>query len=191
MENWITPFHVRVSRLILFGLLLWTPQLWAQAGPGSQFGIVGGLSVPDADNTNGQHMFGIKGSAFVNASTSLGGYYIVSTKEEGSGGRKFEYNIHGIEGAYRFQNNKGDTVLAFRAGVSKIHEDASGTPLIFSPYHYGLSVGYDYLFTSWFVMGFEGSYLHFERSRTTTGGTKYEEESFNLMSFLITLQFRL
>jgi hypothetical protein len=105
--------------------------------------------------------------------------------------KRFDFSLSGIEAAYRIPNNRGETVLSARAGMTKIHEVQSGTNLIFSPYHWGIAVGYDYLYTSWFVFGFEGSYLHFEPSWTMPSATKYQENSFNIMGFMLTLQFRL
>jgi hypothetical protein len=185
--------RLHISRFLFLSLLLWSPQLWAQAAAGSQFGFLAGLTVPDAENTLPHHIAGIKGAAFISPTISLGGYYLVSGKSEGDDGLKFDYSIHGVEFGYHIPAAKGDTTVAFRTGVTKIRTEdvATSTSLIYSPYHYGLAVSYDYYLTNWVSLGFEGSYIHMEDSRTTGGGLKFEQDSFNMIGFLIVLQFRL
>jgi hypothetical protein len=51
-------------------------------------------------------------------------------------------------------------------------------------------VSHDYYVFSFVSLGFEGSYLHVENSKTDKGGTRYELDSLNLINFLLTMQFR-
>lgn len=179
-------------------LILWmcaalgTLPAFADGGKGSQFGIVYGLSVPDAENTKHYFMFGIKGAAFVSPAVSLGGYYFQSdTKGELSVTQKFRYSVTGMETAYHMPAATGDTFVAVRIGVTKVENTQGGSDLVFSPYHYGVALGYDYFLGSYASLGFEGSYLHALPGRTISNDVIYETKSFNIISFLVSLQIRL
>lgn len=154
-------------------------------------GFVYGMSVPDSDNSNPHRIFGVKGLAYLLPQFSLGGYYLDSGKNEGTGARQFDYTLHGIEGAFHILNGAGDTFVALRVGSSKVHTEENGVRLIFSPYHYGLAAGYDYSILPWLSFGFEGSFLHVDSSTTTANTVYYSEDSFGLMQFLAAVQFRL
>ena len=179
-----------ISTTILASLL-WAPSLFA-ADKGSQFGIVWGLSVPDADNTNVFHVFGVKGASFFNPQFSLGGYFFVSDKAgQISSSDQFNYSLTGVETAYHMPATAGDTFLAFRMGVTKLQTSPNQTSVIVSPYHYGVAVGYDYYWNGTLSLGFEGSYMHCLPGRTTITGTEYDIPSFNIISFLVSIQVRL
>lgn len=96
-----------------------------------------------------------------------------------------------MQAGYNIPTSNGDTTLALRVGLSKIKANPTGVDVTFSPYHYGVSVGYDYNLTKWFSFGFEGSFLHVLDGRTTQSGTLYERNPFNIISFLIALQFKI
>lgn len=151
------------------------------------------MSVPDAENTRPYKLFGAKGSATVTPTFSVGGYYLVSDKSgEPSAEDQFRYSLHGIQVAYHLTGNVGDTFVALRLGLTKV----KGTPeqdvsVTYSPYHYGVATGYDFYITSWASIGFEGSYLHAQRGKTSYEGTTYRLDSFNIISFLISIQIRL
>lgn len=168
-------------------------KVWAEgaSGPGSQFGAMYGLSVADSDNTVAHRFWGVKGMAFLSPVLSVGGYYLKTAEAESSGGQRFDYSIHGIEAAYHILTNTGDTSLAARVGLSKVETVQSNTDLIFSPYHWGVAVSYDYFLTSWFSLGFEGSYLHAEQGKTTVSGTDYRLDSFNFINFMVSVMLRL
>ena len=178
-----------LSLVCLF--ILSSPQLLQAADQTSQMGLLFGLSVPNADNTNPRQLYGIRGSAFVTPSLSLGGYYLVSGKIEGKDGRDFDYSLHGIEGAYHIVSPRGDTFMGLRVGLSKVRTDVSGTKVIHSPDHVGVALGYDYYLTTWMSVGFEGSYVRVKSSESTQTGGQFAEDSFNIISFLLSLQFRL
>jgi len=176
---------------ILLASLAWGPALFA-ADKGSQFGLMYGLSVPDADNTNMYRVFGVKGEAYIVPQFSAGGYYLQSDKSgEVSATNKFRYNLAGVEAAYHIASGTGDTFIAFRMGMTKSQQSPSGVDVTFSPYHYGIATGYDYFLTEAFSIGFEGSYLHVLPGRSTVNGTDYNSNSFNLINFLISVQLRL
>jgi hypothetical protein len=158
----------------------------------SQFGIVWGLSVPDADNTGVFHIFGVKGEEFMTPQISFGGYFFVSDHSgENSDADKFRYSLTGVETAYHLPSGSGDTFIAVRMGVTKLRMTPNGNDVTYSPYHYGVATGYDYFMTSWLALGFEGSYLHVLPGRTNVVSGTYDLPSFNIISFLITMQFRL
>ena len=170
--------------------LTWSPGIHADKN--SQFGILWGLSVPDADNTNPFHLFGVKGASFLSPALSVGGYYIVSDHAgEVSTANKFRYSLTGIEGAYHIPAATGDTFIATRIGIAKLQKTPNGTDTTFSPYHYGIASGYDYYFNSFLSIGFEGSYIHCIPNRTNVNGVDINLDSFNIISFLISLQLRL
>lgn len=171
--------------------MLHSRNVLAEGGGGSQMGILYGLSVPDAENTNPHHMYGVKGSAFLAPVFSVGGYYLISGKTEGGGGDKFDWSLHGLEASYHIPSGSGDTFVAFRAGLSKIRTQKNSVDVIFSPYHYGIASGYDYYLTSWLSLGFEGSYYHVQKSRTDLNSVRYDNDSFNIMSFMVSLLLRL
>lgn len=156
--------------------------------------MIGGLSVPDLTKANPRRVFGIRGHALLGASIGIGGYYLISGKEEGSNGSKFEFSLHGFEVAYHILNGTGDIYLSFRAGVSKIRtkDNTNLIDLMYSPYHYGIAVGQEYYFWGNIIaVGYEGSILHAQPSRTTdTSGTMYYQDAFNLLSFMGTLHVR-
>ena len=174
-------------------VLVWGTSFEAfAADKGSQFGILWGLSVPDADNTNTFHLFGVKGASFITPLLSVGGYYMASDKTgEVSSVEKFRYTMTGIEGAYHIPAAAGDTFIALRIGITKLKESPNGADATFSPYHYGLASGYDYYFNSFLSLGFEGSYIHCLPNRTTVNGVEINANSFNIINFLISLQLRI
>ena len=175
-----------------FMLSILSTNIWAEgSSAGSQFGMLYGLSVADADNTVPHKLWGAKGMAFFAPTLSVGGYYFKTSGSDGSGGQKFNYSIHGIEGAYHIVTGTGDTSIAARIGLTKIKTVQSGTELIFSPYHWGAAVSYDYFLTTWFSLGFEGSYLHAEQGKTTVSGTSYRQDSFNFINFMVSMMLRL
>lgn len=174
--------------IMMAGALAWSPASHA----GSQFGIFYGLSVPDYENTKHYYAGGIKGMAFVTPTLSLGGYFMQSdTNGEKSVNEKFRYSLTGLDVAYHTVANTGDTYAAFRVGMSKIEHTQDDIDMIFSPYHYGVALGYDHYIGANFAIGFEGSYLHAQPGRTYEGGVPYETKSFNIISFLVALQFRM
>lgn len=179
--------------LLVLTLNFVSPKLWAQDEGGAQFGMIGGFSVPDADNSSPRMIHGFKGAAFISPNFSLGGYYLLHGKNQGSGGRKFQYSLHGIEAAYHVPSGSGDTFVALRAGLSKVHTEVESTQelLLYSPNHFGLTSGFDYFITSWFSLGFEGSFIKVQASRTSVLGTVYNEDSFSIINFLVSMQFRL
>ena len=179
-------------RLLLgFFAICLSTESWADGGSGSQAGILFGYSVPDAQNSNPHRLYGVKGSAAFSPFFSLGGYYYVSGTEVGTASVKFDYSLHGVEGIFHMGGGSGSSFIGLRTGITKIHTAPSGTNVIFSPYHYGAAVGYDFSLMPWISIGFEGSFVYVERSSTTAGGTPYQEDSFSVLSFLASLQFRM
>lgn len=180
----------RKNGLILLAIALFAAlPAWGQ---GSQAGVVYGLSVPDAENTNPYMMVGFKGSARLAPYFSTGGYYFQSDKQGApSATEKFRYSIAGVEAIYHLVNGSGDTYFGVRAGITKIKTNPNLIDSTFSPYHFGIVTGYDYLLYSWLAIGFEGSYLHVERGKTIQNGATIQQDSFNIMSFLASIQIRL
>lgn len=116
---------------------------------------------------------------------------ISDSKGQPSSSDKFSYSLHGVEATYHFGGAKGDTFTGLRAGLSKVNQNPGGVDVTFSPYHYGLVSGHDFYFGSMFSLGVEGSYIYVEKGRTTKGGIIYERDSFNTLSFMISIQLRL
>jgi hypothetical protein len=181
----------KAKLFLIIGLIFSARALYAAEGAGSQFGVVYGQSVPDADNTNARKLFGVKGGAFLTPTFSMGGYFFESEKNQGTGGADFRYSLHGLEGAFHLGGGSGDTFVSLRVGLSKVRTDVVGTDAIFSPYHYGVASGYDFPILTWLYLGFEGSFVHVEKSSTEELGTSYSLDAFSVINFLLTLQLRL
>lgn len=162
----------------------------AHAEGGSQLSFDYGLSVPDMANTNPHDMWGVKGSTFWGSNFSIGGYYLLSRYQQGLSGQSFDYTLSGVEAAFHLPNGGGDTYLGIRGGLTKVHQIPGGVDVIYSPYHYGLVLGYDYVVGSVFTVGFEGTYLHVEAANTTVNNVEYDEAKFGLMNFLVSFGFR-
>lgn len=162
------------------------------AEPGAQFGLLYGLSVPDAQNTNHFMMFGVKGSGQLSPTYSAGGYFLASDKQGApSAEEKFRYALVGIEGAYHVPGNTGDMYIGLRMGITKVSTNPNGRDATFSPYHYGVVTGYDYKLFYNVIVGFEGSYLHVQRGKSPQNGVSILIDSFSILNFLATVQFRL
>lgn len=179
-----------VGRVLLTFILVFSAAAMAD-GKGAQAGLMWGYSVPDAENTNQYKLFGVKGEAFFLPTFSAGGYYLLSDKSgDPSSTEKFRYSLHGIQAAYHMNASGGDTFVALRVGLSKVKSTQGTEDLTFSPYHYGIATGYDYFIGSMFSLGFEGSYLHVQRGRTSGAAGDVELDSFNIINFIGTAQLR-
>ncbi len=178
--------------LVVSLILVLSTQVQAE-GSSAQFGIIGGYSVPDAENTNPHQLYGVKGSANVNGGLGLGGYYLLTGSAEGASGgnTRWDYSLHGVELNYALAGGSGMTYIALRVGLSKVNTTQSSVDLLFSPYHYGFVVGHDYPIWRAMCIGFEGSYLRIENSSTTSGGTSYLIDKSNVMNFMLSISFRL
>jgi hypothetical protein len=180
-----------VGRVLLTFILISGSAAFAD-GKGAQAGLMWGYSVPDAANTNQYKLFGVKGEAFFLPNFSAGGYYLLSDKSgDPSTTEKFRYSLHGVQAALHMNASGGDTFVALRMGLSKVKSTVNTEDLVFSPYHYGIATGYDYFIGTMFSLGFEGSYLHVQRGRTTdSSGASVNLDSFNIISFIGTAQLR-
>ncbi len=160
---------------------------------GAQFGLIGGASVPDAANTHQYLLYGIKGSTFASENLTIGGYYLISNNGTQAAPDGFNYSLIGVQACYQLPAGTGETFLGVRAGITKLNVMPVGTTteLVMSPYHYGIFVGHDYLIREWLLLGFEGSYIHAETGRATSGGTNYIRDSFNIINFLVSIQVRI
>lgn len=158
----------------------------------AQAGMIYGYSVPDAQNTNPFILYGVKGSAFLTPNFSTGGYFLVSDKQGApSATDKFRYSVAGVHATAHIPSGKGDTFVGLRVGITKVNRNPNGIDSTFSPYHYGIGTGYDYHVTTYLSVGFEGSYLHVQPGKTTQNGNTIQMDSFNIMSFMIAVQFML
>lgn len=183
---------MNIDKLLItfaFALVVFAPRAFAQNSGSAKVGGLFGYSVPDAENVNPYIMYGMTGSASLAPTFSIGGYYLVANKAQGSGARKFEHSVHGVQALYQIAGGEGETFVGLRAGLSKLRTDDSGNKVIFSPYHYGLVGGHDYRIASWMSLGFEGSFLIFRKSTTTSAGTQIAEPKFKSISFLLSLKF--
>lgn len=171
---------------LVVAMIISAPSL-AQESKGATVGMLLGLSVPDAEDTDPIHLDGVTGMTGFGANFQFGGYYLIPGKAEGKDGRKFQYSMHGLQAAYLpGGSGQGTTFFGLRFGLSKVKtKNSLDENLIFSPYHYGIFAGHDYTFWSWLSFGFEGSFYHFEPDRTTQSGVVYTEDAFNVISFML------
>ena len=158
-------------------------------GSGANLGVAYGLSVPDSENTNPRHMFGITGSAYLGSSFSFGGYYYVTGTEEGSVGRKFNYSIHGLKALFHLgSGGSGETYFGVMAGITKLRTTSSNVEFILTPYHYGIISGHDVLLTGWLSVGFEGFFIRVQDYTATNSGVTYREDPFDIIAFMATMK---
>ncbi len=180
--------HLAIALLLLVGASN------AFAGDkNSQFGLSYGFSVPDANNVGAYKMYGFKGEYFLTQSLSVGGYFLISDtsgQTSNASNNKFSYSLHGLDTAWHMPASNGESFVAFRMGVTKLHMNPGGQDLIYSPYHYGFASGYDFFVTSKLSLGFEGSYLHVLPGRSSFNNVTYDQPSFNIISFMVSMQFR-
>lgn len=176
---------------LILALHCLSDRAFAEGAAAGAISLMYGISVPDSDNTNAMRIMGAKGMALISPNFSIGGYYLVTGNDEGTGGRKFEYTLNGIEPAFHIPSGSGDTFLSVRVGSTKIRTDDQGVDLIFSPYHYGFSAGYSYSLASWIGFGFEGSFIYVEKSKTSLSGIHYSEDAFSIIQFLGMISFQL
>lgn len=177
--------HIIIS---LFIALMLAPKANAE-GSAANIGIAYGLSVPDSENTNPRHMFGITGSAYLGSSFSFGGYYYVTGTEEGANGRKFNYSIHGLKALFHLgSGGSGETYFGVMTGITKLRTSSSNTEFILSPYHYGFISGHDIQIWSWLSVGFEGFFVRVQDYKSTNSGVTYREDPFDIIAFLGTLK---
>lgn len=183
----------KVVAIVFIIIAFLSSHSYAAGDKGAQFGLTGGLSAVDAPNTKPFNFTGIKGSVFLAKSFTIGGYYLGSDSSgEGSSTETFRYSIIGLEASYRIGDNAGEGFAAFRAGLTKVTNNTPAQEtIIYSPYHYGAAAGYDYNLNGWSMVGFEGSFLKVFNGRTSLGGVTYERDGFNIISFLISLQFKI
>ena len=177
---------MQVIALFLFILLGAPSALWAQQGSqgGGYVGIIYGLSVPDANNTQDHILAGINGGAVISGRFSFGGYHFVSNKKDGPNNSDFQYSLTGLEGRYNLTTGAKKVFVGLRVGISKIDTVANSTEVTFSPYHYGLVSGYEMQLFSMLNIGIEGSYMAFSRTDTETSGGTVNFSSFRAISFL-------
>ena len=163
----------------------------ANQGGGAKAGLVIGYTVPDADNTKPHRLWGLSGTAMVNKSWGLNGYYMLADKQVGTSVRQFEHSVHGIGILYHVPGGNGETFYGVRAGLSKLETVQTGNVNVtFSPNHWGIVAGYDYTLFSFVTIGFEGNYLMFDDSEATVGGTDYIEDKFRSISFAGSLKIK-
>jgi len=168
-------------------LLLFLLPLQALAEGTTFVGLTYGLAVPDAKNTKIHQMYGLVGGAQIATNIGVGGYHMMTNSEAGPNNGKFSYSITGIEVRTYLSTGPKLVFVGLRGGVSKITSMHLEEEIIFSPYHWGLVSGFYFPFYKLLHFGFEGSYLGFQRSETTSGDEAILFPAFNAISFLAVL----
>ena len=180
--------NLAVALLLIMG----APNAFAN-DKSSQFGLVYGFSVPDANNVGAYKIYGFKGEYFLTQALSVGGYFLLSDtsgQTSNSSNDKFKYSLHGLDTAWHMAGSGGESFVAFRLGVTKLHMNPGGQDLIYSPYHYGFASGYDFFVGASTSLGFEGSYLHVLPGRSSYNNVVYDQPSFNIINFMVSAKFR-
>ena len=170
-----------------FLVFLFSQSAFSQNSSGGYANLALGLTVPDAANTRPHGLSGIMGGSSLTDKFSLGGYHLISSNEDGPNNGKFSFTLTGLETRLLIQTGEKNVFVALRAGIAKVNSVDSGTPIIFSPYHYGIVSGYSFKVFSMMSMGIEGSYLSVSSSETTNGGSTLSLKSFHTISFLATI----
>ena len=129
----------------------------AQAQVKAYAGGLLGLSIPSASNTSARMAYGILGGARIDNELGFGGFYFTSSKDETSGGvsAPFDYSIYGLEGSFAFDNIATNFYVGARVALTKIKV---GT-IDFSPFAWGLHLGYDYMLNPHLSIGGEAGFL--------------------------------
>jgi opacity protein-like surface antigen len=145
-------------------------------------GVTAGFSVPDADDTSGRPMFGVVGGARLDGEWGFGGFYMMSSKEESADGNDFDfdYSIYGIEGSFHMEGIADGAFVAARVGLAKVEVGSAGATENYSPFAWGIGLGYDYFFTEQFSAGLEAGMMNVQGADGTP-----DLDSFTMINFLV------
>ena len=146
-------------------------------------GVLAGFSVPDAEDTSGRPILGILGGARLDGEWGFGGYYLTSSNEESAAGVDFDfdYSIYGMEGSFHMEGVADGAFVAARVGMAKV--EVAGES--FSPFAWGLGIGYDYFFNENMSGGLEAGFLNVQGKKKGA----LELDSFTMLNFLAAVKF--
>ena len=150
-------------------------------------GVVGGFSVPDAEDTSGRPLFGAMAGSRLDGELGLGGYFLSSSKKEkiNSVDADFNYSLYGIEGSFHFEGVAEGAFVALRMGMAKIKAGDGN----FSPFSYGLGFGYDHFFTPNVSIGIDAGFMSVQKDNDTVNGVSVTMKAFNMLNFLVAAKF--
>lgn len=146
-------------------------------------GALGGLHVPDAEDTSSRLAYGVTAGAKLGTEWGFGGYYLTSSKEEDVNGLKvdFDYSMIGAEVAYHFEGEAAGVYLGGRIGMTTLDVGTSDA----KPMHLGLMAGYNHWLNDYFSIGGEAAFLNVASSDDMIGGAMADvREGFNILSFM-------
>jgi hypothetical protein len=184
-----------LSAIVIFALTLLTTASRAQASeePHGWVGALGGISIPNADNTTSRVGYGVTAGAKLGSEWGLGAYYLTSKKDESASGvtYSFNYDLYGVELAYHFEGEALGAYVGGRVGTSKITAGVGSTQISTSPTHYGLVAGYNYFLNDNLSLGGEFSYVSVGSSSSTALGssTSVTIDGFSILNFMASVKF--
>jgi hypothetical protein len=140
-------------------------------------GALGGLSVPNQDNTTSRLMYGITGGAKLGSEYGLGAYFLTASKDEGTPVGTFTYDMYGVEFGYHFEGEAEGAFFGARVGTSKVKAGSvSG-----SPTNYGAFGGYNHFLSDAFSIGGEVDFFSLSSANGIDG--------FTMLNFLGSAKF--
>lgn len=142
-------------------------------------GGLGGISVPNADDSSSRVAYGVTAGAKLGSEYGLGVYFLNSEKKEDLA--EFNYQLFGIQASYHFEGEAAGAFFGARVGISKVKADIREI----SPTNYGVVGGYDHALGERLSLGAEASYMAVAKG--TDGGIPID--SFGMINFLASLKF--
>ena len=168
------------SSFLIFACVQTLSPSEAQAArdPSGWVGAMGGLSVPNADNSSSRPMFGITAGAMLGTEYGLGAYYQTSSKDEDvpTGKSSFNYDLYGVEFTYNFEGSARGVYLGGRIGTSKVTSGSNSS----SPTHVGAVAGFNHMLGESLSIGGDLSYISVSSSSSIS--------SFSMLNFLATVK---
>jgi len=139
--------------------------------------MLGGLSVPNQDDSTTRPILALTGGAKIGSEMGLGAYLFTSSKDEDAPLGKFNYDLYGVELGYHFEGEAKGVYLAGRVGTSKVKVGGESE----SPFHIGAAGGFNYFLQQHFSVGGEVNYF----SVTSSG----DVDGFGMLNFLGSAKF--
>ena len=155
----------------------------SSSDPSGWVGALGGMTIPNADNTTSRLAFGITGGAKLGSEWGVGGYYLTSSKDESVG--KFGYDLYGVEVSYFFEGEAAGVYLGGRLGTSKLTAGIAGTDTTTSPMNWGAVAGVNKFLGDNFSLGGEVNFFSIPESTSNAVTLK----GFTMLNFLASAKF--
>ncbi len=185
----------KIALHLFFGFFLATFNLEALAAASGEsagwVGALGGISVPNYENSTSRTMMGITAGAKLGTEFGVGAYYLTSNKDESVNGvtTPFGYDLYGVMGGYFFEGEAKGVHLGLMLGMSKVSSKYLTYGASTSPMHWGLVAGYDHMLGDNFSLGGSLNYISIANSSVSTVAGTWSQNSFSTLNFLASAKF--